>query len=183
MAKVLVRNSRTFLFTLALAAGMRSAEAQTIAPDFERVVLEPGVSVEVVERDGQATRGVVHTITKDTLTLFRKGSFRRFAAADTLSIAQRGDRWWDGTVGGAAVGAVVTVVISIAEDCWNHCIISWSGAMLVYGGIGAGIGTLVDSLMTGKRAVFQADTSSTTWRVTPVLGSGRRGVLVNVRLE
>jgi len=53
-------------------------------------------------------------------------------------------------------------------------------ATLAYGGIGAGIGVGIDALMSSEQVIYARRTkTSARVTLTPVLGLGRRGVLLS----
>ena len=72
----------------------------------------------------------------------------------------------------AAVGVALTAYIPDAAD--------YLGAAAIFGGAGAGIGAVVDSLNSGSRVVYKVRSSSGRLSVAPLLSRDRKGVAVSL---
>lgn len=168
------------------------AGAETVARSLEElgVRLKPGQKVQVLERSGRLTEGLITGISESSLTVFA-GESRTLAAEDVLRVDRAGDSVRNGiligAVSGAAAGALVLWSYSqmteeqkaatTCPECDSPDII---GAYAVFG---AGAGWLIDKLRKGRTDLYAAPLSRATRatvRVTPVVGQGRRGLTVAV---
>jgi hypothetical protein len=169
---------------MTVTAGAAPVAAQPVAQDFSRVALGPGDRVEVVTIDGRRLRGTVQRLDADALTLRTDGGSLELAEAETRYIDRRGDSVWSGVAGGAIAGSAVTVAFAAAEGCWNNCLVGFWAVLPVYAGIGAGVGAVIDWAVAGSREVFRARAGSdAAWRLRPLVGRGRTGVLVSLYLQ
>ena len=144
------------------------ASAQTVQA-FERLPdqLNAGDRVRIVDASGRERTGAVAALTPDQLALARGGgATERIARADVREVwMRRRDPVRNGALIG--FGSVAVSYCALA--------VSWSNAQqcgvpaFFLGGLGAGIGALVDAAITRQGLVFRAD-APVTWRVQPARG-------------
>jgi hypothetical protein len=168
------------------------AGAETVARSMDELGrrMKPGQKVQVLERSGRLTEGVITEVSESSLTLFA-GENRTLPAEEVLRVDREGDPVWNGILIGAASGAVAGVVVllssrSLSEEqkladncpeCTSPSIVAIAAAE------GAAVGWLIDGLRKGRTRLYEAPLSRTrraTVDVTPVVGQGRRGLAVAV---
>ncbi len=136
-----------------------------------------------MDTSGRSIRGWFVSADGEGLTLITNGAATRIDESSTAIISRDGDSVWSGMLMGFGVGVAYTVGVGVAEDCFFNCKgfgPGFGGALMVYGGIGAGIGTLTDWLVRGQTEVFRAAAYSARVRLAPLLLPGRRGVAVSI---
>jgi hypothetical protein len=106
------------------------------------------------------------------------GARRLFQDNDVSIIEKRGaDSLKNGALFGLAIGGgLFGPAIGAATGDWGFAVVGG----LIYAGIGAGIGVGVDALIEGSRVIYAgAPSRRTTFRIAPILGRSRRGVLLS----
>jgi hypothetical protein len=152
--------------------------------------LEPGQKVQILERSGRLSEGMVTELTGSSLTLLAAEA-RAIAADDILRVDQEGDSVRNGILIGAGSGAALGLLTALAyaslseEEKSITCPECGSPSTMVgtYVVLGAGLGWLIDGLKKGRTRLYQAPlarTSRATVTVAPVVGKGRRGLTVAV---
>jgi hypothetical protein len=152
--------------------------------------LRPGQRVQVLERSGRLSEGVITGLSESSLTL-SAGESRTLAAEDVLRVDREGDSVRNGIVVGAVSGAAAGALVfwsygqkSEEEKRATTCGECDSPEIIpVYAVFGAGVGWLVDHLKKGRTPLYEAPlsrTSRATVSVAPVVGRGRRGLAVAV---
>jgi hypothetical protein len=98
------------------------------------------------------------------------------AAAQSVNQASGRDPLWNGTlIGlGAGIGSAAALDAVFCDNGFGGCDVPWA-AYLTLGAIGAGAGAGIDFLIGRK------DARTTTLRLLPIVGPGRKGVLVKIR--
>ena len=186
---------RTAAVVLLAAMTMPSpAGAETVARSLEELGLRtrPGQKVQVLERSGRLTEGVITEISESSVTVFAFEN-RTLPAEDILRVDREGDSVKNGILIGVAAGVAGGALIkayysSLPEEqkqgvdecppCDSLPTMMVTGAMS-----GAFWGWLVDHLKKGRTPLYEAPlarTSRATVSVTPVVGKGRRGLTVAV---
>ena len=104
--------------------------------------------------------------------------YANVTAAQSITPAPARDSLWNGALIGlaAGVGSAAALDAVSCENGFGGCDFPWV-AYLTLGGIGAGTGAAIDFLI-GRRA----HTGTSTVRVAPILGDGRKGVLASLTL-
>jgi hypothetical protein len=161
------------------------ARAQGVAGSFEqlRLLVQTGDTVTVRESSGAQTTGRIDMLSSSALTLVVSGTPREFRETDVNVILQRrGDPLSNGAKWGFITGAGVGVAAAVAscDGCDDLLLVS-ALSVGIYGAIGVGIGVGVDALITGRRVIYQRREPATSWRLTPFVGKGRRGVALSMR--
>ena len=165
-----------------------TAEAQELAGTFEqlRVLVKPGDTLTVVDGSGQRVQGKVSSLSASALALTVSGKTRQFLNTDIDTIEKRGsDSLRNGALTGFAIGGLIGAagMIGLAETT-DHVAAYVAVGALMYGGIGAGIGTGIDALIEGRRVIYASSTSAgTKLTVAPIFSRARKGVLVSLRLS
>jgi len=162
-------SNRSGLAVLALLAP-HLAVAQPVA-SFERLgdVLNAGDGVRIVEWSGRVVSGDVAGLTADALALARGGrATERVARADIREVSiRRHDSLRNGLFVGFAGTAIPYCALAISNDSAVQCGL----AAAFIGGLGAGLGALVDAAITRREVVFRAGAPSVAVAVWPV-GAG-----------
>ena len=157
---------------LAAAAGLMAmiagpAMAQEKATTFEqlRVLVDSGDTVKVTDANGHEVKGTIKALSESELALRVGDSERRLAAAEIRTIRQRrDDSLANGARNGFAIGAVIGLLSGLAVyrevgDGWLLF------ATALYGGVGAGIGTGIDAMITHDRTIYVAPAKQVSVRV------------------
>jgi hypothetical protein len=154
------------------------AVAQPVAT-FERLgeVLNAGDGVRIVEWSGRVVSGDIADLTPDALALARGGgATERVARADVREVSmRRRDSLRNGLLIGFASTAVPYCALAISSDSAAQCGL----AATFIGGIGAGLGALVDAVITRRTVVFRAVDRPVAAAIWPV----RRGAAVGAVLR
>ena len=161
-------------------SGIAEVSAQE-ARSFEQleVLVKPGDKVHVLGADGTLTKGRIESLTPALLRLATNGKIRDYAQGDTIEIKRKkADSLLNGALIGAATGAGLGLADWISAggcDCSSGEIV---GIVAVTSAMGAGIGIGIDALITRHKIVYRRPVQTAFSRVgvTPVFGSGRKGV-------
>jgi hypothetical protein len=182
------------LLVLAAMATPSPALAADVARSLEDLGrrIKPGEKVQVLERSGRVTEGVITELSESSVTVFAFEN-RTVPAEDILRVDREGDPVRDGILIGVAAGVAAG---ALAGASYAHvpeeekaatapCPMCESiPAMMAMGAVsGAFWGWLVDHLEKGRTPLYEASlsrTSPATVTVTPVVGRGRRGLSVAV---
>jgi len=176
--------ARIVVFIILVAA---SAEAQELAGTFDqlRVLVKPGDTLTVIDGSGQRVEGKVLSLSSSALDLTVSGKPRQFFSTDIDTIEKRGaDSLKNGALIGLAIGGGIGAagMIALAATAEDNVAGFVAVGVLMYGGIGAGIGTGFDALIEGRRVIY-AKSGSAGSRVTvaPMFTGSRKGVRVSLR--
>ena len=143
------------VFVILTSAGQ--AEAQELAGTFDqlRVLVETGDRIRVVDASGQDIRGTIAAIGAASLTLEAGGTRRDFAERDITTIHQRRpDSLANGALWGLAAGTALGLYGGIALSSTGSSGVIIPIFTLLYGEIGAGIGTGLDALVSAERVIY-----------------------------
>jgi hypothetical protein len=176
---------------LAAMTAPAPAGAGTIARSLEELGrrVKPGQKVQVLERSGRLTEGVITEVSESSLTVFA-GETRTVPAEEVLRVDREGDSVQDGIVKGAIVGAAAGAVVWLdsrgkseeqlaAESC-DGC---GSPKFVAIGAAeGVLVGWLIDHFHKGRTLMYEGPLSRprASIGVAPVVGDGRRGLSVAV---
>lgn len=174
-----------------IAAGLilvaATGEAQELAGTFDqlRVLVKPGDTLTVVDDAGQRVRGKVVSLSNSVLNLTVSGTPRQFLGPDVNSIAKRGaDSLKNGALIGLAVGGGIGAAAIAAYAATSDGSVGplMAVGFLMYGGIGAGIGTGFDALIEGDRTIYARSRSArATFTIAPIVSRERKGARVSLR--
>ena len=164
----MVRRTRLVL-VLALLLLPWTTSAQPV-PAFDRLAdrLNAGDRVRIVDAAGREHSGPVATLSPDVIALGREGgATERFARADVREVwMRRRDSVRNGALIGFGSVAVSYCALAVSWDNAQQCGVP----AFFLGGLGAGIGALVDAALTRQGIVFRAE-APVTWRLQPAPGS------------
>jgi hypothetical protein len=141
-------------------------------PSLDRLKIAIGDRVEVTERTGVITTGVLTDVSD---TMVQAGN-REFPIGTVLKVDRRGDSLWSGFIIGAGLGLILSPIAQ--EGCLHGssvpCVIA---PMLVYGGIGA----LIDLGHEGSTTIYRAAPGGAKGaRIAPIVKPGVAAVAVAV---
>jgi hypothetical protein len=164
-----------------------TAEAQELAGTFDqlRVLVKPGDTLTVVDDSGQRVEGKVSSLSASALSLTVSGTPRQFLSTDVNSIEKRGpDSLRNGALIGLAIGGGIGAagMIALAATAEDNVGAFMAIGVLMYGGIGAGIGTGFDALIEGRRVIYaRSGSARSALTVAPLLGRTRKGIRLSLR--
>jgi len=180
-----MRHVATIAAALILVAS--TVEAQELAGTFDqlRVLVKTGDTLTIVDDAGQRVRGKVTSLSNSVLDLMVSGTPRQFRSTDVTTIEKRGaDSLKNGALIGLAIGGGIGGVgmIALAATAEDHVGAFMAVGVLMYGGIGAGIGAGFDALIEGDRVIY-ARSGSVGARLTiaPIVSRDRKGARVSLR--
>ena len=160
------------------------ARAQDIPSSFDqlRVVVRAGDVITVTGNLGGVTQGRILDLSPVALGLQVDGQRRELSMDDVRTITQyrhanlaTGAKWGFG-VGVGLVALPWLINGHPVEDLSQFFVI---GA--VYGAIGAGIGVGVAATTDSEHVIFSRPGASARMSVRPMIGGGRKGVLLTAR--
>jgi hypothetical protein len=154
------------------------ARAQLVATSFDelRPLLKPGERIEITDSNGRLARGRVVELSPAALDVLIRESQsegrdalaaqRRFAELDIRQIQiEHRDSLWNGTLiglGTAALPGMATIAYGLQATRDGYTTgPEVAGAGLIFLGIGAGVGALVDASIHGRTTVFIRPAAST----------------------
>ncbi len=130
--------------------------AQELAGTFDqlRVLVKAGDRIRVVDTSGVDIRGTIADIGASSLAVMSEGTRRDLAERDIATIHQRRpDSLANGALWGFGIGAGLGLAGGIAlSDLGSAAIVPIF--TLLYGGIGAGIGTGLDAMVSAERVIY-----------------------------
>jgi hypothetical protein len=146
--------------------------------------LRVGDTIWVTDAHGREVKGKIQGLDAASLTLEARTPLS-FAPSDVRVIQERRpDSVKNGALIGMGAGGAVAVVSMLTLD-FEGCTFGCVAAVLGYfGGIGAGVGALVDAMIPGqKQAVYRAagaaGASSARFSLAPVITPRHKGVAVS----
>jgi hypothetical protein len=159
--------------------GTRQAAAQE-ATSFEQlqVLVKPGDTVVVIDKEGKPTKGKIRSISRESLQLASGGNIREFLQRDTVEVKKRkADSLANGAIIGAAAGGTLAALGATVACNESHCNGGEvAGLVAIYAGLGAGIGAGLDALIKPRRTIYRSSGQTAGLQVAPVLVGGRRGI-------
>jgi hypothetical protein len=176
------------ILTLGIS-GIPLASAQQVS-SFQQLQLlvKPGDKITVVSPSTlKTTVGKIKQLTPSELRLTSGGVEQQFSEQDVLEIRQRrSDSLGNGAIWGAAIlGGGTALIFGIAcsvDRCANEDVPLLVGGVLIYTGIGAGVGVGIDAMIKGNQTVYR-NPNRTAYapglHVAPVLSGRRKGVAVS----
>jgi hypothetical protein len=195
-----VRGWTLQLFASLLVMTPVCARAQVVATSFSELeaLVRPGDRIEVVDAAGRKTKGTIGELSASTLELLvRKqapdGRDRlvpqaHLAEGDVRQIRlERRDSLLNGTlIGFAPGGAIGVLILFVGAGCDCYTIESRAGiammTMLFAGGIGAGIGAVIDASMIDRTTVYYAPSArGAGLHVQPLITKTAAGVQLGFR--
>ncbi|HSL22969.1 MAG TPA: hypothetical protein VK886_15665 [Vicinamibacterales bacterium] len=169
------------------AAGLlpATAHAQPVARSFEelRGRLLLGETVNVIDREGQTTRGRLVQLTARDLIVETDTGDQTMEAREVVQVrARRSDSLLNGALIGAAALVVPGAITVAVDESGCRRADSCAGAVAIWLAMGASIGVGIDALVKGDVTVMKVPSGgSRAIALAPVLGQRRRGVLCAIR--
>lgn len=150
------------MFTIFFALPTRAQSDPT------RLKLAIGDTVDVTERTGVITTGVLTNVTASAI----EAGNREFPVDSILKVQRRGDSVWSGVLIGMGVGLLVSP--GTAEGCLHG---SKTPCVLLSMGVYGGFGALLDFAHEGKTTIYRAAaTSGKGPHLAPMLSPGTKGL-------
>jgi hypothetical protein len=161
------------------------ASAQPPATLFDRLPsrVRVGDIVWVQGDDGVEVKGKLWDLSPTSLEVMTGGQAKEFKAESVRAVWTREhDSFVNGALIGFGIGAGFAIV-AMAATCEGDCYPGGVVAVLVYGGMGAGIGVGIDALTpAGRMKVYAqgAGPSSARVSVRPMISPRQQGLVVRV---
>lgn len=152
------------------------AAAQPIS-DARNAPVAQGDRVRVTDESGRTITARIAAISDFGLTLQDGSKPTEIPYPSIVKIVRPRDRVWDGALAGFAIGAGLGLIGIAAEDTTTGFGPPPTYVVLVLGGIGAGTGACVDSLIGGKKTLYERGRKV---HVAPIVGRGRAAAQVTV---
>ena len=176
--------ARVLAMTVMVAALGGRADAQELAGDLNqlRVLVKPGDVLTVTDTAGQRVRGRLTQLDNAGIVLELQEKQKRQYEGHMVAIIEKhgGDSLKNGALIGFATGGILGGLggaLSANAFGGNPVGIA-ATAGLIYGGIGAAIGTGIDALIDGRYVIYAK--SKATVSLAPVIDRDRKGVLFKV---
>ena len=145
------------LAVVAILTSVGDAGAQELAGTFDqlRVLVKAGDRIRVIDTSGLDIRGTIADIGSSSLALVSDGTRRDLAERDIATIYQRRpDSLANGALWGFGIGAGLGLAGGIALSDIGSSAAIIPIFTLLYGGIGAGIGTGLDAMVSAERVIY-----------------------------
>ena len=169
------------LATATLAASL--AEAQNTSFDQLALLVDPGDTITVTEKDGRRLKGRLLDLSPTKLALQAGGLRYELDGGDISFVRRREcDSLKNGAINGAVTGlgvVVVPLLILVGHPDTDIGPAEVSLILSLYAGVGAGIGAGLDALIENSRVIYKAPPSRRRLTVSPVLSSERQGLSVS----
>ena len=165
-----------------LSAAQEPPETPTVVFQELPLLVNLGDRVAVTDDTGQELQGELIDISPSALSVLVDDARHDLQEAEITRIRQRHpDSLTNGTLIGLLSGALfggISFALSGSEVSGDPRIVL--AAAGIYGGIGAGIGALVDYERVGSRVVYETERSSRRVSVAPLLARHSKGVAVSI---
>ena len=167
--------------TAMLAASL--AEAQNTSFDRLALLVDPGDTITVTDKNGRRLKGRLLDLSSTRLAL-QAGGLRHDLDGGDISFVRRRecDSLKNGAINGAVTGlgvVVVPLLILVGDPDTDLGPAGVSLILSLYTGVGAGIGAGLDALIENSRVIYKAPPSRRRLTVSPVLSSERQGLSVS----
>ena len=178
IAKALIATAGTAVFSIAPAFAQQATSFEQL-----RVLVKPGDTIVVRDDHGQSIKGKIQSLTSTTLEIADKGQIREFTPNGILDISQRrSDSLANGAGAGALAGGLVGtlgVIAGCRESTGCNAGIG-AAAIGIYAGLGAGVGVLIDALVTHRQTIYAGPKASVLRRLDmkPIVTKDRKGAAV-----
>lgn len=182
------RHRRTALVVLVAFVAMGTAAfGQSPASEFGQLPtrVRPGDTVYVTDAAGREHKGMLFDLSPTVLVVESHGRREPFSPDQVRGVSwMRPDPLRNGALIGLGVGAGLAALL-VAAVCAEEggCGPEMAIGVLVYAGIGAGIGTGVDALIPGKKILVYQPASrqpGLTLSLSPILRPRRQGVAATI---
>jgi hypothetical protein len=144
------------------------------------LLMNLGDQVTLTDDTGRELQGALVDLTPSALSILAEGTRYDLDASGITIIRRRHlDPVSNGVLLGLLTGAGLAAV-GVALTAYNPDFATYSGAVAIYGGVGAGFGAIVDVLNTGSEVIYETRGSSGPLSVAPLLSRDRTGVVVSL---
>jgi hypothetical protein len=175
--------ARILATTLIVAVLGGRVDAQELSRDWSQLRVNPGDVLTVTNTSGQRVQGRLTQLDNAGIVIELRDKQQRQFDAQTVSLIEKRDSKKNGAIIGFVTGGILgglagAALMSTPDDSSA----SFGGAVvggLIYGGIGAAIGTGIDALIKGRQAIYAK--SKATVSVAPVIGRDRKGIVFTLR--
>ena len=168
--------TRIVLLVVFLVSAASAASGQTVSS--LEAILTPGRTVWITGPAGMEARARVISVSGGALTAAIDDETRQFRLDEIVRVRARHS---DSLLNGALIGAGVSVgwglFICRAMEPWEVC--ADPRPIFQTAALGASIGIAVDTLIRGRRTIYEAPGRSAQWRVSPMVGRAK-GVQLSV---
>jgi hypothetical protein len=162
------------------AASAPAASAQTplrATSNLETALIQ-GRTVWITDAGGREERTRIVGVSDGIVTASTGTDIRRFPTTDIMRVRVRHS---DSVLNGALIGAGAAVASGLflctRTEPWENCRDD-VGPMFRIGAVGAGIGIAIDTLIRGRRTIYEAAPGSTRLHVSPIVGRHTRGLQI-----
>jgi hypothetical protein len=170
---------------------MQNSPAANGSSAFDQVSFKAriGDSVIVTDSSGREQKGKVLDFSPKSLSLAIHGKRRELPASDIRALdLQNRDSLKNGALIGFGIGMGVATVGVIAVAANSHSgediAIMAVGGTLIYGGIGAALGLLVDALVEERLPIYRAvatKPAATKLSLSPLITRDKKGIALTLR--
>jgi hypothetical protein len=160
---------------------MECAAQQAHSFEQLQVLVKPGDNIYVTDSAGNTSKGRISELTRDSLGLMVKGTRRDLSESDIFEIKKwRHDSLKNGALIGAGTALTLTTIFVAAYCGSGGCDAgAAAGAVLVYTGVGAAIGTGIDALIPAKQSIYHnTNRTSRKVQIRPIINRFDKGVKV-----
>ena len=144
------------------------------------LLVNPGDRIAVTDDTGRVLQGDLVDISPSALSVLVAGTrYDLQESKYTVTSERRQDSLKNGALLGFLAGAGSTAALLAASDHYVYPV-QWATFPLIMGGAGAGIGILVDSMITKSTLIFSEKESVRRVSVAPMISRDRKGVTVSL---
>jgi hypothetical protein len=169
--------------TIALLPALANAQPAVRTFDELATQLKPSEDIWVTDRSGTEMKARLADVTATTLTIQTRAGRLDLKADDVVRVRQRRpDPKWNGALIGAAAALAFPVWLcsnsyETGETCGEN--VQALGFVAV---VGAGIGVWIDSMIKGRKVVYERPSGTAGLRIVPQLSRRSIGVCVSLPL-
>ena len=144
------------------------------------LLVNPGDGIAVTDDTGRELQGDLVDISPSALSVRVAGTrYDLQESKYTVTRQRRQDSLKNGALLGFLAGAGSTAVLLAASGEYFYSV-QWAMFPVIMGGAGAGIGILVDSMITESKLIFSKKRSVRRVSVAPLLSRDRKGVAISL---
>jgi hypothetical protein len=170
--------------------------AENGSSSFNQAPFKVGIGANVVVTDswGREQKGTVLDLSPKSLSLAIHGTRRELAISDIRALdLQNHDSLKNGALIGFGIGMGVTLALTISTAASSTSNIHYGedvatmavGGTLLFGGIGAAFGLLVDAMVDERLSVYRAAArkpAATKLSFSPLITRDKKGIALTLRL-
>lgn len=142
--------------------------------------LTPGTRVGVIDTRGTEVRGRVSTVSATSLTVLVQDAPRQFDPKDVRQVRRDGDALWNGFAIGAGVGVIgAALPDNRCSGTPPRCDDQQIPGRIAFLALATAAGVSLDALHRDRRTLYGLP-GHVTWKVTPTLTPGYKGLSVTI---